>query len=44
MDKDNGLTRAVVLVVEVDVTGVFFTDVHVWHWDPPVISFLRCMS
>jgi hypothetical protein len=26
----------VVLVVEVYVSGVFFTDVHVWHWDSPL--------
>ena len=35
MDKDNGLTRTVVLVVEIDVAGIFLTDINVWHRDSP---------
>jgi hypothetical protein len=31
VDKDNGLTGAVVLVVEVDVAGVFLPDSKVRH-------------
>ena len=31
VDKDNRLTRAVVLVVEIDVAGVFLPDSDVWH-------------
>jgi hypothetical protein len=31
VDKDYGLTRAVVLIVEIDVAGVFLTDSNVWH-------------
>ena len=31
VDKDNRLTRAVVLVVEIDVAGVFLPDSDLWH-------------
>jgi hypothetical protein len=31
VDKDNGLTRTMVLVVEVDVAGVFLPDREVRH-------------
>ena len=31
VDKDYGVTRAMIFIVEIDVTGVFFTDSNVGH-------------
>ena len=42
VNKDNRLTRTVVLIVKVDVAGVFFTDINVWHRDSP--SLLRVVG
>src|ERR1035441_6430659 len=36
VDKDNRLTRAVVLIVKIDVAGVFLPDSNVWHSDSPL--------
>lgn len=36
MDKDNRLTRAVVLIVEINVAGVLLPGSNVWHWDFPL--------
>src|SRR5882762_4816588 len=30
MDKDDGVARAMIFIVEIDVTGVFLTDINVW--------------
>src|ERR1700721_2229534 len=38
VDQDDRLTRAVVLLVEIDVAGVFLPDSNVWH------KFLLCGS
>src|SRR5258706_1832691 len=32
VNQDDGTTRTVILVVEVDVAGVFLPDRNVWHW------------
>src|SRR6266852_4386955 len=31
VDKDYGVTRSMIFIVEFDVTGVFLTDIHIWH-------------
>ena len=31
VDKHNGLTRAMIFIIEIDVAGVFFPDINVWH-------------
>src|SRR5664280_876274 len=33
MEKNNGLTGAVVLIVKIDITGVVLADSNVWHRD-----------
>src|SRR5260370_16860535 len=33
VDQDDGLTRAVVLIVQIHVAGVFLTNPDVWHSD-----------
>ena len=38
VDKDNGVTRAMVLIIEIDVAGVFRTDRSEWHRDSPRLS------
>jgi hypothetical protein len=40
MDKNNGLTGAVALIVKIDITGVFLADSNIWHRD----SSLRAAS
>jgi hypothetical protein len=32
VDKHNGLTRAEVLVIEIDIAGIFLTNSNEWHW------------
>jgi hypothetical protein len=39
MAEDDGLTLAPVLVVEIDPGSVLLTDVHVWHWNTPFVSW-----
>ena len=39
--EDDGLSAAPVLVVELDVAGIFLTDSNVWHWKS---SFLYCVD
>ena len=39
MDKNNRLTSAVVLIVKIDITGVFLAYSNVWHRDS---SFFQC--
>ncbi len=41
MDKNNGLTGAVALIVKIDITGVFLADSDVWHRDS---SFKCCVG
>jgi hypothetical protein len=41
VDKDYGVTRAMVFVVEIDVTGVFFADINVWLGDSPFKELRR---
>jgi len=31
VDKDYGVTRAMIFIVQIDVTGVFLTDINVRH-------------
>ena len=31
VDKDYGVTRAMIFIVEIDVTRVFLSDINVWH-------------
>jgi hypothetical protein len=31
MDQNDGVARAVILVVELDITRIFFADCDVWH-------------
>jgi hypothetical protein len=31
VDEDYGVTRAMVFIVEINLSGVFFPDVKVWH-------------
>src|SRR6266853_100513 len=33
VDQNYGVTRAVIFVVEIDLAGVFLTDINVWHCD-----------
>src|SRR6266403_6072594 len=37
MNQHDGLTRAVVLVIEIDVSGVFLTNSNEWHWGSPFL-------
>src|SRR5664279_2723220 len=41
VDEDNWLTRAVVLIVEINVAGVFLPDSNVWHSDSPLRICVR---
>src|ERR1039458_2962141 len=38
MNKDNRVTRAMVLLIDIDVAGVFRTDRSEWHRDSPRLS------
>src|ERR1039457_6559754 len=38
VNKDNPVTRAMVLLIEIDVAGVFRTDRSEWHRDSPRLS------
>src|ERR1019366_508404 len=38
VNKDNRVTRAMVLIIEIDVAGVFRTDRGEWHRDSPRLS------
>jgi hypothetical protein len=38
VDQDNGLPRAVVFVVKLDVARIFFSDVNIWHFESPSYS------
>ena len=31
VDKDNWVTQTMILIIKIDVTRVFFTDINVWH-------------
>jgi hypothetical protein len=31
VDKDHRVSRAMIFVIKIDVTGVFFSDSNVWH-------------
>ena len=31
VDQDHRLTRAVILIIQIDIAGVFFPDGDVWH-------------
>src|ERR1700736_1940492 len=35
VNQDNRLTRAVVLIIEIDIVRVFLTDSNVWHRTSP---------
>jgi hypothetical protein len=37
MAEYDGLTFAPVLVVDLDVFGIFLADTNVWHWRSPFI-------
>ncbi len=41
MDQDNRLTRAVVLIVEIDVAGVFLPDCNIRHRASPLRIDMR---
>jgi hypothetical protein len=32
VDEHDGLTRAEVLVIEIDIAGIFLTNSNEWHW------------
>ena len=38
VNKNNRVTRAMVLIIEIDVAGVFRTDRSEWHIDSPRLS------
>src|SRR5690349_4395654 len=38
MDQNHGLTRSVVLIIELDAAGVFFSDCHIRHGSSPFSS------
>jgi hypothetical protein len=37
MNEDDRLAGAMILVVEIDVAGVFLSDSNEWHWESPSV-------
>src|SRR5438552_1077514 len=37
VDKDDWVTRTVVLIIEIDIAGVFLSDINIWHGTPPSV-------
>jgi hypothetical protein len=49
MNEDDRLAGAMILVVEIDVAGVFLSDSNEWHWESPSVcvavnSLLRVVT